>query len=298
MKLVTYMRNDITRIGFVMKENIIDLNDAYSFVGERDFFVNDMISLISKGQKTLERIRNLQNKVNQIGEEIDKISIPITKSKLMAPVLNPKKIICIGLNYIDHAKEAGRQLPKSPVIFGKFSNSLIGSEQSICIPPIAKTVDYEAELGVVIGKKGYRIEESEALKYVAGYTNFNDISDRTLQRIDVQWMKGKILDTFAPMGPWLVTADEIEDPGVLDINLRLNGKIMQASNTKNMIFSVSFLVSYISKLLTLEPGDVIATGTPSGCGFSQKPPVFLKPGDIVEMEIEGLGILKNSLKEI
>jgi 2-keto-4-pentenoate hydratase/2-oxohepta-3-ene-1,7-dioic acid hydratase in catechol pathway len=293
MKLVTYQRHEEPRLGVVFEEYIVDLNDAWVVTALRRPFRGDLADFLGEGREILQEARQLLAALSPIGERVQEVSTPLGGAVLLPPVPKPGKILCIGLNYVDHAAEARLPIPAEPVIFGKYANSAVGSGQPIRIPPVTGKVDYEAELAVVIGKKAYRVPQEEALQYVAGYTNFNDVSARDLQPLNGQWMKGKFLDTFAPMGPWLVTADEIRDPGNLRIQLRLNGEVMQDSTTKNMIFGVGYLVSYLSHLLTLEPGDVIATGTPAGVGFSRKPPVFLKPGDRVEVEIEGLGILQN-----
>ena len=220
-------------------------------------------------------------------------SYPLPELRVLAPVPNPAKIICIVLNYLDHAIEAGAAVPEEPVIFTKFATSIIGPDAPIVLPPVTKAVDYEAELAVVIGKKGKNVPEEEAMEYVAGYTVFNDVSARDLQFRDGQWTKGKALDTFAPMGPYLVTADEVGDPHRLAIRLWLNDRLMQNSSTEKLIFKVPALISFLSQLFTLEPGDIIATGTPPGVGYARKPPVYLKPGDTVRITIETIGTLVN-----
>jgi 2-keto-4-pentenoate hydratase/2-oxohepta-3-ene-1,7-dioic acid hydratase in catechol pathway len=212
---------------------------------------------------------------------------------LGAPVPRPGKILCIGLNYRDHAAESGKPIPARPILFSKFPTAVIGPEAPIVLPHASAQVDYEAELGVVIGRRAKRIARERALDHVAGYLNVNDVSARDLQFGDGQWQRGKSCDTFAPMGPWLVTSDEIADPGHLEIRLRLNGAAMQQSSTSNLIFGVPDLIAFLSETITLEPGDVIATGTPAGVGWVRKPPVFLKPGDRVEVEVQGLGVLAN-----
>ena len=212
---------------------------------------------------------------------------------LKSPVLNPQKVIGIGLNYRDHAEEAKIPIPKSPLLFGMYANAIIGPDEPIVIPPATNQVDYEAELAVVIGTRARRVPLEKALDYVAGYSIMHDVSARDLQFGDKQWTRGKSIDTFAPMGPCLVTCSELGDGSGLAIELRLNGERLQKSNTENLIFGVPALVSHISQTMTLEPGDVISTGTPSGVGFVRKPPIFLKPGDIVEIEIEGIGVLRN-----
>lgn len=217
--------------------------------------------------------------------------------KLLPPIPNPGKILCIGLNYRDHAIEGGQPIPTEPVVFGKFQNSLIAHGDPIRIPRVAQKVDYEAELVIVIGKTGKHIpNDSSAFQYVGGYTVGHDVSARDWQfkGSEKQWILGKTFDTFAPTGPVLVTADELTDPHNLRIQLRLNGETMQNSSTKEFIFGVPALLNYLSQVVTLEPGDLIFTGTPPGVGIARKPnPVLLKPGDVVEVEIERIGVLKN-----
>jgi acylpyruvate hydrolase len=217
--------------------------------------------------------------------------------QIVSPVPRPGKIICIGLNYRDHAEESGMAIPTSPVIFSKFSTCAIGPNQPIVIPEGSLQTDYEAELAFVIGRRAQNVKKDEALNYVLGYTNFNDVSARDFQFADGQWQRGKSCDTFAPMGETIVTTDEIPDPQDLSIKLHLNGETLQDSNTNQMIFGVAELVEFLSRFITLEPGDVVATGTPPGVGFARKPPVYLKDGDTVEVEIEGLGVLSNPVKK-
>ena len=217
--------------------------------------------------------------------------------KLLPPIPDPSKILCIGLNYRDHAIEGGQPIPTEPVVFGKFANTLIAHGDPIKIPREAQKTDYEAELVIVIGKTGKHIpNDKSAFDYVAGYTVGHDVSARDWQfkGSEKQWILGKTFDTFAPTGPFLVTADEPIDPHNLKIQLRLNGETMQNSSTKEFIFGVPAMLSYLSQVVTLEPGDLIFTGTPPGVGIARKPtPVLLKPGDVVEVEIEKLGVLRN-----
>lgn len=217
--------------------------------------------------------------------------------RLLAPVQSPGKVICIGLNYKDHAAESGQAPPPEPVVFNKFPQSVIGPEEPIRLPAVCHKVDYEAELVAVIGRGGRRIARSAALGHVAGYMNGNDVSARDwqLEKPGRQWLLGKSPDTFAPTGPWLTTADEVPDARNLAIKLRLNGETMQNSTTRELIFGVDELIAYVSQLVALEPGDLIFTGTPPGVGMARKPPVFLKGGDAVEVEIAGLGVLRNPI---
>jgi 2-keto-4-pentenoate hydratase/2-oxohepta-3-ene-1,7-dioic acid hydratase in catechol pathway len=210
-------------------------------------------------------------------------------------IANPGKIICVGLNYRRHAIESGMAIPISPILFPKYSNAIAASGEQVVLPPNAVEYDYEAELGVVIGGRAKNISEQEALNYVLGYCNLNDLSARDLQFRTSQWLLGKTLDKFMPIGPYLVTADEVGDPQALDIRCWVNGSLRQNSSTADMIFSVAYLVSYLSQYITLEPGDVIATGTPEGVVFGMQEKQWLKPGDEVSIEIAGLGRLINSM---
>lgn len=220
---------------------------------------------------------------------------PAERVQFLPPVPNPRKIICLGRNYREHAAETGSAIPKEPILFSKYATALIGHGASIVLPPVSREVDYEAELVVVIGRRGRPKDTQQALSFVAGYTIGNDVSARDwqLKKDGKQWMAGKTFDTFAPLGPTLVTADEVPDPHRLNIQLRLNGQTMQQSNTEHMIFRVPEILVYVARILTFEPGDLIFTGTPPGVGFARQPPVFLKAGDVVEVEIEGLGRLRN-----
>ncbi len=215
--------------------------------------------------------------------------------KLRAPVTDPRKVVCVGLNYKDHARESGAAIPPEPVLFSKFPTAVIANGDAIVLPPVSQEVDYEAELVIVIGRSGRNISKATAAQHIAGYTCGHDVSARDwqLRKPGGQWMAGKTFDTFAPTGPAIVTSHEIGDPLNLPISFRLNGQTMQNSNTRELIFDPSHLVAYISQVVTLEPGDLIFTGTPSGVGFARKPPVFLKPGDVCEVEIGGIGVLRN-----
>jgi len=216
-----------------------------------------------------------------------------------APYRNPSKIIAIGLNYVDHASESKMELPKNPLVFTKFPSSIISATDTILIPEkLTDEVDFEVELGVIIGKRAKNVSKEDALSHVFGYTVLNDISARDLQFEDKQWVRAKSLDTFCPLGPVIVTADEIEDPQNLHLTCSVNDKTLQDDNTKNMIFGVADLISQVSTYFTLEPGDLIASGTPSGVGFSRKPPIFIKPGDTVTTKIEGIGTLVNPVDKI
>lgn len=219
--------------------------------------------------------------------------VPSRDAYWFAPVPRPGKLICIGLNYRDHAAESNMSLPEKPVVFSKFPSAVIAPGEPVVLPKTSSQVDYEAELAVVIGRRAKNVKADRAYDYVLGYTAFNDVSARDFQFADGQWQRGKSCDTFAPMGQTIVTTDVITNPHKLSIRLTLNGKTMQDSNTDQLIFGVPQLIEFISETITLEPGDVIATGTPPGVGFARKPPVFLKPGDEMEVLIEGIGGLGN-----
>jgi 2-keto-4-pentenoate hydratase/2-oxohepta-3-ene-1,7-dioic acid hydratase in catechol pathway len=213
--------------------------------------------------------------------------------RLLAPVPRPPKLICIGLNYLDHARETGQTVPAVPTVFNKFTNVVIGPGASIALPKASKFPDYEAELAFVVGPGGRNIPASRAMDHVFGYTVFNDVSARDIQSATSQWLLGKTCDTFGPMGPWIVTKDEIPDPHALDISLQIGDELLQNSNTKELIFGIPTLIEYISSVVTLEPGDVVATGTPGGIGFKRNPQRLLRPGDEVVVRIQGIGELRN-----
>ena len=227
---------------------------------------------------------------NFVEENKDKLSPLAEGTRLGSPVARPSKIVCIGLNYADHAKESNAALPPEPVLFMKSTTSLVGPYDDIIIPRNSVKTDWEVELALVIGKKASYVEEAEAMGYVAGYCLHNDVSEREFQlERSGTWDKGKGCDTFAPVGPFLATPDEVADPHNLRLWLKVNGETMQDGNTNNFIFKIPFLISYLSQFMTLLPGDIISTGTPAGVGLGMNPPVYLKPGDVVELGIDGLG---------
>jgi acylpyruvate hydrolase len=312
MRFVTYQRDGQSRSGAQLDELIIDLNRAYysavKHIGNEDELAvaamrvpTDMIDLLRGGdtslkaaQQALDFVRSqLKEKDNTLEQQ--GIVYALESVSLLQPVLRPGKVICLGLNYRDHAKEAGMAIPEYPVLFHKVAGSLIGHNQPVVVPRSSSKIDFEGELTIIIGRRGKYIAEHEALSYIAGYTIGNDVSARDLQFRTSQWTTGKMLDTFGPIGPALVTCDEVPDPNALQIKTTLNGQVMQHGNTAEMIFRVPFIVSYISEIVTLEPGDVILTGTPAGIGNTRTPPVFMKPGDTVSVEIERLGVLTNPL---
>ena len=230
------------------------------------------------------------------GEARDGDPRPLAEVRLGPPVPRPSKIVCVGLNYRDHAAETGQPLPEEPILFPKFANSVIGPDDDVVVPAATEQPDLEAELGVVIGRRATAVGEDEALAHVGGYTCTNDVSARDLQFRTSQWMAGKAIDTFFPMGPWIVTPDEIPDPQALRIRALVDGAVRQDSSTSEMVFPVRALVAYISRTITLEPGDVIATGTPPGVGMSRTPPVWLHDGEDVTVEIERIGALRNHVR--
>jgi acylpyruvate hydrolase len=225
------------------------------------------------------------------------VTVPANAVRLHAPITDPDKFICIGLNYRDHAEETGNPIPKEPPIFAKWAPSIVDPGEPILRPRGSKQLDWEVELGVVIGKTARFVSKEQALDYVWGYTIVNDASARDFQFLTTQWMAGKIFETAAPVGPYIADRQEIPDPHSLELRTFVNGKQMQRGNTKTFIFDVRYLVSYLSGLMTLSPGDLIATGTPPGVGLGMKPPVFMNPGDVCRVEIDGLGSMENPVKE-
>jgi 2-keto-4-pentenoate hydratase/2-oxohepta-3-ene-1,7-dioic acid hydratase in catechol pathway len=247
----------------------------------------DLLSIIAGGADAMDRVTRWTGNPPG-GDRHDP-----TTTKLAAPIPRPPKIICIGLNYRDHAAETNMAMPETPTVFAKFPTAVIGPGQPIVLPKASAKPDYEAEFAVVIGKRGRHIPEARWRDHVFGYTILNDVSARDFQMATSQWMIGKTFDTFCPFGPAIVTADEIDDPHNLAISLELSGETLQSSNTSNLIFTVPQLLAHLSSVFTLEPGDIIATGTPGGVGFTRKPPRYLKPGDECRVRIEGLGELYN-----
>lgn len=245
---------------------------------------DSLVNLIEGGTPALERVRGAKLPLT-----------PLSKVKLLAPVPRPRKLICVGLNYRDHAAETGAELPDVPTIFNKFATAVIGPGDAIVLPQVSKTPDYEAEFAFVIGKGGRHIAEADWQDHVFGYTIVNDVSARDYQRATTQWLMGKTFDTFAPMGPWIVTKDEIADPHDLNVRMEINGETLQNGNTSQLIFNIPRLIAFLSSVFTLEPGDVVSTGTPSGVGAARKPPRWLRPGDDVVVRIPGIGELRNSV---
>lgn len=314
MKLLTYISGNEHRVGALIGGDfILDLNRAFNrhlgnaFEGVEDLFKLDMISLLELGDRGLQEVERAMGEALRFFAEGDEgelfrdgTVVRLCQVKLAAPIPRPRKnIVCLGLNYPEHVAEGSRArgepprpLPEVPVFFTKPPTSVIGPYDNIIYPRVTERLDYEVELAFVIGRGGKYIPRGEAYRHIVGYMVFNDVTARDLQRRHQQWFKGKGCDTFAPMGPYLVTADEVEDPMSLDLWLKVNGEIRQYSNTRNMIFGVDEILSILSDGMTVEVGDIVATGTPSGVG-SAHPSGLLKVGDIVEAGVEKIGELRN-----
>ena len=276
MRLVSFTAGTESRAGIVAGDRIIDLTTAgYA----------DVLSFLEAGDRAVAAAADLAAHPVETLRKAD-----VT---LLAPIPSPPKFICIGLNYRDHALEAGMEIPTTPTVFSKYGNAVTGPGQPIELPSVSRQVDYEAELAFVIGKRGRNIPAARWREHVFGYTIVHDVSARDYQLATSQWTIGKTFDTFAPMGPALVSQDEIPDPHNLRIRLELNGRVLQDSNTSQFVFDIPALVEYLSQVMTLVPGDVVSTGTPPGVGMARKPPVFMKPGDDVAITIEGIGELRN-----
>lgn len=301
MRLVSFASPLGPRLGASAGDHVIDLNAAYAGYLTSQAVPDaaaraaaevpaDAAAFLRGGAQALERARAA---VRYAMEVPSLVTHPRSALRLLSPVPNPPKVICLGLNYMDHAAEASMKPPDYPVLFSKYASTLIGHGEPIRIPRVSDKVDYEAELAVVIGRPGRYVSEADALDYVAGYTILNDVSVRDYQMRTSQWTTGKMFHRSTPVGPELVTADEVGDPESLEIELTVNGRVLQKGSTRDMIFAVAKTVAYISEICELEPGDIIATGTPAGVGFTRQPPIFLKPGDTVTVRIDGLGALSN-----
>jgi 2-keto-4-pentenoate hydratase/2-oxohepta-3-ene-1,7-dioic acid hydratase in catechol pathway len=279
MKLATLKSGDIPgeQLGRIEGDQIV----PFTFPG-------GMLDLIRAGQIGLDAARGASAPAQ-----------PLAEVALAAPLTFPTKIVAIGKNYADHAAETKSKVPENPLAFTKFTTAIIGPNDVVTWDPaLTAKVDYEAELAVIIGKTARRVSQADALDYVFGYTCANDVSARDLQYGDGQWVRGKSLDTFCPLGPWLVTADDLPDPQTLDIKCEINGTVMQHSHTSKMIFSVAYLISFLSQAFTLLPGDIILTGTPDGVGAFREPPIFMQQGDEMAVEVEGIGRLVNTCRTV
>jgi 2-keto-4-pentenoate hydratase/2-oxohepta-3-ene-1,7-dioic acid hydratase in catechol pathway len=301
MKLAQFKQKnaDQPRVGILFGDVVCDVAElakAHLSTGAetRDWLigVTSTLEIITRGGEALEEISTLISGSQPASSRSAVVAGSVNEIEFL-PAVYPGKMLAIGRNYADHAIEGGGEPPKAPLIFAKLSNALSAHNAPIVLPGVSETIDWEAELAVVIGRRAKAVSEAHALDYVFGYTLMNDVTARDLQRKDGQWTRGKGLDTFAPLGPFITTRDEIEDIQNLKIEGLYNSEVTQISNTSKMIFSIAYLISYISQGITLEPGDVIASGTPEGVGFFRDPPVLLKPGDVCEVRIEKLGTLRN-----
>ncbi|HEX4138179.1 MAG TPA: fumarylacetoacetate hydrolase family protein [Bryobacteraceae bacterium] len=277
MRFVTFEQSARRQAGIILRDQILSLESAG---------FPDVLSILQGGTEALGKVESFAAGASA--------GIDLASVKLCAPIPIPPKILCMGLNYRDHAEEAKLEIPKFPVIFAKYTNTVIGHGDKIVLPKNSRKPDYEAEFGFVIGKRARHIKAEDWRNYVFGYMNCNDVSARDVQVAVSQWTMGKNFDTFAPMGPYLVSADEIADPHNLDISLTLNGQTMQSSNTRELIFKIPETIEFLSSIMTLEPGDIVMTGTPAGVGFGRKPPHWLAPGDEVVVRVAGLGELRNT----
>jgi len=299
MKLVRFSQNgQAPKLGALQGDRIADLQASLAAtLAKRGVTRAQAIAAALVPDSTREFLEGGAASQDAVASITEWVTVPRTAARLHAPIADPSKFICIGLNYRDHAEEAGQPIPKEPPIFPKWNTAILDPGEPILRPRGSKQLDWEVELGVVIGRTARFVPRERALDYVAGYTIINDVSARDFQFLTSQWAAGKIGDTMAPVGPYIADRTEIPDPHVLELKLWVNGAHMQNGNTKTFIFDVRYLVSYLSSLITLSPGDLIATGTPPGVGFARKPPVFLQPGDSCKLEITGLGTLENPVKD-
>ena len=302
MRLVMFKTGYGARLGAVDGTHVVDLNAAYAALLEsrgirrasvhaRAAVPADTTRFLAEGREAVRRAEEAMAFAQDA--PVPGLRVPREGLALLPVVPRPPKIICVGLNYRDHAEETGMKIPEYPVFFSKFTSCLVGAGEPIMLPRVSEQLDYEGELAVVIGRTGRHVRESDAYAHVAGYTILNDVSVRDYQMRTSQWLIGKVFDRSTPVGPELATADEVPHPDALRLSTAVNGRTLQDSNTRNFIFSIPRVIAAISEILTLEPGDLIATGTPAGVGFARKPPVFLRDGDTVTVEIETLGRLDN-----
>jgi 2-keto-4-pentenoate hydratase/2-oxohepta-3-ene-1,7-dioic acid hydratase in catechol pathway len=281
MRFVTFQNKGLAEPGVISGENIVGLKQAG---------FPTLLAVIEGGLDARHRVEAWLERPPSTA------IVPLAAARLLAPLPRPPKIICVGLNYRDHAAESKMEIPKVPTIFSKYTTAIIGPGDEIVLPKNSTGPDYEAEFAVIVGKGGRYISRDEWRDHVFGYTCFNDVSARDYQEATSQWMIGKTFDTFAPMGPAIVTVDEIDDPHALDIQMIINGEILQNSNTSQIVFRIPDLLEHLSSVFTLEPGDVISTGTPGGVGEARTPPRWLRPGDDVVVRISGLGELRNRVR--
>ncbi|MBV9082326.1 MAG: fumarylacetoacetate hydrolase family protein [Acidobacteriaceae bacterium] len=279
MRFVTFEVEGKARPGVLSgNDSVVDLSSAG---------FTSLLEFIASGEQGRTKARQLLEAAPEGAKR------PLKSVRLLAPIPTPRKLICVGLNYLDHAKESGSEIPSVPTIFNKFATAVIAPGANIVLPKVSKAPDYEGEFAFVIGKGGRHIQPQDWAKHVFGYTIVNDVSARDFQRATTQWLMGKTFDTFAPMGPWIITADEIADPHSLDVKTEINGELLQNSNTRELIFKIPELISHLSSVFTLEPGDIVSTGTPAGVGFARRPQRWLRPGDDVVIKISEIGELRN-----
>jgi acylpyruvate hydrolase len=299
MKLVRFSVNGGSpRLGMLQGDRIADLQASVAAsLTKRGVVRAQEIAAALVPPSTRAFLEGGAAAADAVGAVREWVTVPASSARLHAPINDPGKFICIGLNYRDHAEETGNPIPKEPPIFAKWAPSIVDPGEPILRPRGSKQLDWEVELGVVIGRTARYVSKEQALDYVWGYTIVNDASARDFQFLTTQWMAGKIFETAAPVGPYIADRQEIPDPHSLELKTFVNGKQMQRGNTKTFIFDVRYLVSYLSGLMTLSPGDLIATGTPPGVGLGMKPPVFMNPGDTCRVEIDGLGSMENPVKD-
>ena len=292
MKIAHFQHREAESYGIVQSDKLLNLpalakHFNTDLPGDVEAFIGDQTA-----QKIVEELV-----VKAKSDELKAVSIPLSEARLLAPIFSPPKILCLGLNFATHVTETNEKRPDEPVVFMKPHTAIIGPNDKIIKRPFVKELDYEGELAIVIGKKAKDILVSEALNYIFGYTILNDVSARDFQFKCSQWTQGKSFDTFAPMGPCITTSNQIPDPGNLKIQTWINEELRQNGNTHDMIFSVAQIIYHLSRIITLEPCDIIATGTPSGVAMAMKPPKWLNAGDVVRIEIEGIGVLENTIEE-
>jgi 2-keto-4-pentenoate hydratase/2-oxohepta-3-ene-1,7-dioic acid hydratase in catechol pathway len=288
MRLLTFIQDGERRLGALAGEQVIDLTAAQAGRRPGSAFYADMRELLEAGPEAWARLAG-----DLTAKDWSPFARPLAGLKLDAPV-RPSKVVCIGQNYFDHVREQNGQMPERPIIFAKFPTTIIGPGDEICWDPgLSQDIDWEAELAVVLGRTARRVRAEDAYDYVFGYTVANDVTARDIQKGDGQWVRGKSLDTFCPLGPWIVSKDEVPEPHGLPIRTTVNGATMQNSHTDQLIFRIPTLIEFITRAFTLLPGDLILTGTPPGVGAYRKPPVFLKDADEVTVEVVGIGALTN-----
>jgi acylpyruvate hydrolase len=294
LRLLSYERDGKERAAILIDDIAYDIANCCVFFG-LDPVPSTLLELLA-GEKQ-QNLQDLDARLRANGGSKGDLPLQcwaaLGEARLLAPISRPGKIVCLGRNYRDHIEEQGAKPPEKPLLFSKASTCVIGQGQKIMIPPGSVKVDYEGELAIIVGTRIKNVGEEEAATAIYGYTILNDVTEREIQFGEKQWFRGKSVDTFAPMGPWIVTADEIGDPLAMELTTRVNSEVRQSASTGLLIFTPAFVVSYVSRTMTLEPGDVISTGTPGGVGVFRDPPVFLKSGDIVEITIDRIGTLSN-----